>query len=37
VCRYVFGQVGLVSGLVQRGSDTVGTCSAISAFRRDVF
>jgi len=36
-CRYVFSEVGLVSGLVWRIRLIVGTCTASSAYSRDVF
>jgi len=37
LCRDVFGEVGLVSGLVRRGRVNVGSCSAKSAFCQDVY
>jgi len=30
ICRYVFGEVGLMSGFVRRGRFSVGTCPAKS-------
>jgi len=36
-CLYVFGEVGLVTGLVRRGRVIVGMCSARSALCRDLF
>jgi len=35
-CRYVLGEVGLVSGLVRWSQLSDGTCSAWSAYCRDV-
>jgi len=37
VCLYVFGEVGLVSGLIRRSRVSVGTCSAKSDLGLDVF
>jgi len=36
-CRYVFGVVGLVSGIVHRGRVIIIMCSARSAYIRDWF
>jgi len=36
VCRYVFCEVGLLSGLVRRSRVSVGTCSARADYCRDL-
>jgi len=36
-CRYAFGDVGLLSGLVRRSRFIIATCPARSVYSRDVF
>jgi len=37
MCRYAFGEAGLVSGRFRRCRVIVATCSARSSYSRDVF